>query len=107
MSEASGLPGALGHVWEWQHDAACQDADPTLFFAAEGERGHSRTRREEAARSFCRRCPVTQQCLLHALSVQEAYGMWGGLSEGELRRRYPGGSPRPRRLAAVPPLPAP
>ena len=107
MAEADGLPGALGHEWVWQDHAACREADPSLFFAAEGERGHSRTRREEAARSYCRRCPVIRQCLLHALGAQEAYGMWGGLSEGELRRRYPGGSPVPRRLAAVRPLPAP
>jgi WhiB family redox-sensing transcriptional regulator len=31
----------------------------------------------------CRRCPVLEQCRLHALSAHEPYGVWGGLSESE------------------------
>ncbi|WP_162237328.1 WhiB family transcriptional regulator, partial [Aeromicrobium sp. Leaf272] len=33
----------------------------------------------------CARCPVIEQCREHALTVQEPYGVWGGLSEAERR----------------------
>ncbi len=35
------------------------------------------------AKQVCRGCPVLEQCRRHALAVQEPYGVWGGLSEGE------------------------
>ncbi|RJK94815.1 WhiB family transcriptional regulator [Vallicoccus soli] len=113
------LPGALLHAWDWQRDAACRDADPSLFFAADDERGHSRLRREAAAHAYCGRCPVAAACLRHALGVQEPYGVWGGMSEVDLRRATrPEGTARavsagarapraPRRPAAARPRPAP
>ena len=36
-----------------------------------------------SAKAICRSCPVVQECLAHSLAVQESYGVWGGLSEGE------------------------
>lgn len=33
-------------------------------------------------KSLCKRCPVNQECLDHAL-VREKYGTWGALSERE------------------------
>ena len=39
MAEISRLPGPVADLWEWQLQGACREADPTLFFHPEGERG--------------------------------------------------------------------
>lgn len=82
------LPGPLADRWDWQSLAACRRADPSLFFAGDAERAGARRRREEAALAVCAGCPVQLECLAHAVQVHEPYGLWGGLSEGELHRRY-------------------
>lgn len=88
MSDVGRLPGPVAQRWDWQYAAACRDADPRLFFAAENERGGARRLRETAARRFCGSCPVTRQCLEHAVTVREPYGIWAGLSESQLQRAY-------------------
>ncbi|MEV7174880.1 WhiB family transcriptional regulator [Streptomyces sp. NPDC093224] len=50
-------------------------------------RGEDRAERDQAAKEVCALCPVRAECLRHALSVQEPYGVWGGLSEEERRER--------------------
>jgi len=35
--------------------------------------------------TWCGRCPVTQECLDFALSVNEKWGIWGGLSPEQRR----------------------
>jgi WhiB family redox-sensing transcriptional regulator len=70
-------------LWEWQYDGACREADPTLFFHPEGERGAARRRRAAAAKAVCATCPVMDQCREHSFAVREPYGVWGGLSEDE------------------------
>lgn len=69
--------------WEWQFFGACRDADPNLFFHPENERGYARQRRANAAKAFCRNCPVREECRAHALAMREPFGVWGGLSEDE------------------------
>lgn len=69
--------------WEWQFDGTCREADPNLFFHPENERGFARQRRAEAAKRFCKKCPVCETCRSHALSAREPFGVWGGLSEDE------------------------
>jgi WhiB family redox-sensing transcriptional regulator len=83
MTEISRLPGPVMELWEWQYQGACRDADDTLFFHPEGERGSTRRRRAEAAKAICRSCPVMMQCREQSLRVREPYGVWGGLSEDE------------------------
>ena len=83
MPEISRLPGPVADLWDWQLDASCRDADPTLFFHPEGERGAARRNRDTAAKAICATCPVIHQCCQHALAVQEPYGVWGGLTEDE------------------------
>ena len=39
--------------------------------------------RESTAKSICRRCPVQPECLDHALTHREEYGIWGGMSPNE------------------------
>ena len=88
MANIARLPQPLVEVYEWQFEGACREADPELFFSPESERGPRRRARERAAKTFCSRCPVVQQCLQHALKVKEPYGVWGGLTTGE--RTNPG-----------------
>ena len=37
------------------------------------------------AKHICSRCPVRVQCLTHAISTGEYWGIWGGLDERERR----------------------
>jgi WhiB family transcriptional regulator, redox-sensing transcriptional regulator len=83
VAELSRLPGPIADIWEWQLDGACREADPTLFFHPEGERGPARRLRDGAAKAVCAACPVLTQCRQHALAVREPYGVWGGLSEDD------------------------
>ncbi|GDX24148.1 transcriptional regulator WhiD [Actinomycetes bacterium] len=83
MAEVSRLPLPIADNWDWQSNGACRSYPPELFFHPEGERGPSRRARINEAKSICGSCPVLLQCRSHALSVQEPYGIWGGLSEDE------------------------
>lgn len=67
--------GELG----WQTDALCAQTDPEAFFPEKG--GSTRD-----AKRVCGACNVRSQCLEYALSNDERFGIWGGLSERERRR---------------------
>mgnify|MGYP001029482766 CR=1 FL=1 len=89
---ADHLPGPNADFWDWQREGHCRGLDSSVFFHPEGERGHARLQRERRAKQICAGCPVIEQCRSHALSVDEIYGIWGGLSEHErnlIRRRQP------------------
>ncbi|MFE7422004.1 WhiB family transcriptional regulator [Rhodococcus sp. NPDC057529] len=74
---------------EWRVRAACRGADLSVFFSPDGERRHARDRREARARQICEVCPVLVQCRDHALAVGEPYGVWGGTTEADRRKRPP------------------
>jgi len=57
--------------------------DLVLFFGPEGERQQQRERREYVAKAVCARCPARVECLEHALTTPERYGVWGGMGEDE------------------------
>ena len=63
----------------WQADDLCAQTDPEGFFPEKG--GSTRD-----AKKVCGSCPVKQQCLEYALSNDERFGIWGGMSERERRR---------------------
>jgi WhiB family redox-sensing transcriptional regulator len=68
----------------WRDRALCDGTDPSLFFPEPGV--HSM----RDAKQVCALCPVRLECLEHALSMPEQYGVWGGMTEKELaemRRR--------------------
>ncbi|MFI8826324.1 WhiB family transcriptional regulator [Streptomyces sp. NPDC053431] len=67
----------------WQEDALCAQAGPEFFFPAPG----SSTRE---AKLLCGACEGRVACLEYALTHDERFGVWGGLSEKErikLKRR--------------------
>ena len=63
----------------WQTDALCAQTDPEAFFPEKG--GSTRD-----AKRVCEACPVQSACLDYAMSKDEKFGIWGGLSERERRR---------------------
>ncbi|MFT4246186.1 MAG: WhiB family transcriptional regulator [Micrococcaceae bacterium] len=63
----------------WQVDALCVQTDPEAFFPEKG--GSTRD-----AKKVCGACSVKNQCLEYALSSDERFGIWGGLSERERRK---------------------
>jgi WhiB family redox-sensing transcriptional regulator len=64
---------------EWQERALCAQTDPEAFFPEKG--GSTRE-----AKKVCLSCEVRVECLEYALSSDERFGIWGGLSERERRR---------------------
>jgi WhiB family transcriptional regulator, redox-sensing transcriptional regulator len=94
-------PVVRGLIGTWVYEGACADADPkeaALFWAPEEpERASARRVREAAAKAFCSRCPVVEECLRHALRAPELYGIWGGMNENERRGRLDVRRGRPRK----------
>lgn len=63
----------------WQESALCAQAGPEFFFPAPG----SSTRE---AKQLCGACEGRVACLEYALTNDERFGVWGGLSEKERLR---------------------
>ena len=69
---------------DWQRGARCRgDAGRDFYPPFSGERKRDRVAREVRAKAVCATCPVRAQCLDHAVSVGERYGVWGGLTADE------------------------
>jgi WhiB family transcriptional regulator, redox-sensing transcriptional regulator len=63
----------------WRLNALCAQTDPEAFFPEKG--GSTRE-----AKRVCTGCDVRAECLEFALTSDERFGIWGGLSERERRR---------------------
>jgi WhiB family redox-sensing transcriptional regulator len=63
---------------DWQQEALCAQVDNEMFFP---EKGGS----TKEAKIVCGHCDVAALCLKYALSKNERFGVWGGLSERERR----------------------
>jgi WhiB family redox-sensing transcriptional regulator len=78
-----GVPGwdkpAVG--WpDWRQSGACGDMNPDDLFADPGSPDEVRVL------AACAACPVRRQCLAFAVEQGIADGIWGGMTEGDLRR---------------------
>ena len=82
-SESTSLPKPVASSYYWQDEANCLDMPLNLFFYEEGERGEQRRDTLSDAKTICASCPVRANCLEHALSVPEKFGIWGGYDEKE------------------------
>jgi WhiB family redox-sensing transcriptional regulator len=96
MAETSPLPGPIADLYDWQSRGSCREADPSLFFHPESERGPARRKRDDAARAVCSGCPVLPACRAHGLKVREPYGVWGGLTEDDREAIYAAERPEHR-----------
>ncbi|MFJ4876752.1 WhiB family transcriptional regulator [Streptomyces sp. NPDC088745] len=65
-----------GREISWQESALCAQTGPEFFFPEPG----SSTRE---AKRLCGACDMRAACLEYALSHDERFGVWGGLSEKE------------------------
>jgi WhiB family transcriptional regulator, redox-sensing transcriptional regulator len=83
VTELSSRRAGRDEQRDWWKSAACQDADPELFFpvSAVGP-GHEDIAR---AKSVCASCLVRRPCLRFALATHQMYGVWGGTTEEERR----------------------
>lgn len=59
-----------------------------LFFGPDldGRTEIGRHLRERYCKSLCFRCPFRVSCLQAALEIEEPWGVWGGMGEGERRK---------------------
>jgi WhiB family redox-sensing transcriptional regulator len=65
---------------DWRVSAPCAQADPDAFFPVE-ER--SDTEDAEYAKRICAGCSVRDACLTYAITADERWGIWGGLTTKE------------------------
>lgn len=63
----------------FQAEGLCAETDPEAFFPDKGSS-------PQDAKRICARCDVREECLEWALAHDEKYGVWGGMSERELRK---------------------
>jgi WhiB family transcriptional regulator, redox-sensing transcriptional regulator len=68
---------------EWWSLAACQSADPELFFPISG--AGPALGQVARAKAVCTACAVRGECLRYALASGPLQGVWGGLTEEERR----------------------
>ena len=73
------LPGLAADDANWRDSALCAQTDPEEFFPDKG--GGTRQ-----AKRVCAACTVRTECLEYALTHDERFGIWGGMSERERRR---------------------
>jgi len=64
---------------DWFDDAACRDADTTVFFPTTDALAAE-------AKAICELCPVREECLEYALETRPSDGVWGGLTALERHR---------------------
>ena len=84
-------------VDDWHAHAACRDK-PTSWWYAELKERQNPTPEARRALSVCFRCPVRIECLTHALTYPERYGIWSATTEHQRRRllnRVRGGDVHP------------
>ena len=65
----------------WRAPAACQSADPDLFFPISSS-GPALAQVAQA-KAICAGCQVRPECLAFAVRTHQVHGVWGGLSEQE------------------------
>lgn len=70
----------------WQEDAHCAGTGHDMYFGNETEQPTMSIKQVRNAAKLCDVCPVFEECLRHALTWREEYGVWAGTS-GRTRRR--------------------
>jgi hypothetical protein len=64
----------------------CEENEDIFFGPdVDGRKEIARAKREELCKAICRECVFRVRCLERALVHGDAYGVWGGMGEGERR----------------------
>lgn len=69
-------------VWWGPGRALCAETDPNLFFPEKGDWTSA-----HQAQATCAHCEIRAQCGQRALDTGEHYGIWGGETERQRRKR--------------------
>lgn len=78
-SAGDGLALPSGVKPAWHARGLCLDLPVRFFFPRVYDSA-------EPAKRVCAECPVRLECLEHALTANENYGVWGGTDERERKR---------------------
>ena len=72
----------------WRVRGACWDSQDPRWFPdlSLGGKAESRGPHPEVV-ATCLACPVSVECLDYALATRPRFGVWGGLSAEQIRRR--------------------
>ena len=65
--------------------------NPDAFFAEDSETNGIEGEQRRIAKKLCETCPVINECLNYAMTVNEPFGIWGGLTFYQrrvLRRKW-------------------
>ena len=68
---------------KWQSRGLCVGKDPLLWYPEIGDRA-ARSQIDRAI-TICQHCPVQRTCLEYAMTRNEKFGVWGGLTATERR----------------------
>lgn len=74
-------------IENWRAEAKCKDMDTELWYPPRDKNLYKPI--ADKAKAVCLgkdgrpECPVRLECLLYAESIDEQYGIWGGLSHRE------------------------
>ena len=74
---------------DWTERAACIGQPVEIFHPSSSNGSHGGPPRKgayELAKSFCRVCPVTRECLDYVLKTESSdarYGIWAGTTPGD------------------------
>lgn len=81
----------MDKLWpSWHRQAKCLGKpDDSLFFGAPKD-GAYRSSAIREAKEFCADCPVFKECLRHALTQREPYGIWAATTMRERSVIYDG-----------------
>ena len=80
----------------WRDAAACQSADPDLFFPVSSAGPGAEYAAE--AKEICAHCLVRRQCLDFSIITRQAFGIWGGRTEQERSQLRADDRSRPKDL---------
>ena len=86
----TGRPNVEGNLpGEWVNEGACFGEPVSVMFPTGGPKPgvHGNSKLDwDTPRSLCAVCPVRNDCLNHALTHNEEWGMWGGMTPDERQR---------------------
>lgn len=66
----------------WIDEAACKNVGIETFYADTGDQTTNEMK-VIYAKNICRKCPVAAECLMFAISNNEAFGVWGSFAPKE------------------------